>query len=66
MNSRDYYRPLPELLKKHLEETARIRAEMLEIESELEAERFKVALIFIALTSITAIAAVAAVALTFF
>lgn len=66
MNSRDCYRPLPELLKKHLEETARIRAEILAIEAELEAERFKVALIFIALISITAIAAVAVIALTFF
>lgn len=66
MNSRDYYRPLPELLKKHLEETARIRAEMLEIESALEAERFKVALIFIVLISITAIAAAAVIAFTFF
>lgn len=66
MNSRDYYRPLPELLKKHLEETARIRAEISAIEAELEAERFKIALIFISLTSITAIAAVAVIAFTFF
>ena len=66
MTSRDCYRPLPELLKKHLEETARIRAEMLEIESELEAARFKVTLIYMLIISITAIAAVAAIAFTFF
>lgn len=66
MTSRDCYRPLPELLKKHLEETARIRAEMLEVEAELEAARFKVALIYMLIISITAIAAVAVIALTFF
>lgn len=66
MNSRDHYRPLPKLLKKHLEETARIRAEMSAIEAELEAERFKVALIYMLIISITAIAAVAVIALTFF
>lgn len=66
MTSRDCYKPLPELLKKHLAETARIRAEMLEIEAALEAERFKVALIFMALISVTAIAAVAVIAFTFF
>lgn len=66
MTSRDCYRPLPELLKKHLEETARIRAEMLEIESELEAARFKVTLIYMLIISVTAIAAVAVIAFTFF
>lgn len=66
MTSRDCYRPLPELLKKHLQETARIRAAMLEIEAELEAARFKVALIYMLIISITAIAAVAVIALTFF
>jgi hypothetical protein len=66
MNSRVRYKPLPELLKKHLTETARIRAEMLEVEAELEASRFKVALIYMLIISITAVAAVAVIAFTFF